>query len=1234
MRRSSRRNAAKNSPKRRTQFMPRLEALERRVVPVLNSAASFPATIAAGAGFDGVVRVFGAAGGSCSGTLLGTARHILTAAHCVDNNVNGGVAPGNHTVQFDMNGRTVQLTVPAANITIHGANDWDNGWDGIINTGSDIAIMRLNEVAPFAAEKRFLYRDTEEVAQGGNMSFLGYGGTNRTNLTVNGDCPGPVGTICSGNFGSTTDPAPYVQPPGAFGTKRQGFNDVDSVLTQPANSTNPFDDYLRFDLDNPGIAAEALSAPGDSGGPLLISGLIAGVSSSATQPSVFGGIANYTRVSSFAGWVDDTVAGTYHLVVDMQNQLVGGDGNADTITVVTGNIPIFGERLFISVNGVAVFDDFLGAIRSIKILGSGDVETIKIDPNGVPIRVPVTIDGRGGSDTLEITPTRGNLDLIQGNVKLDGGTLLGTDWVSLNDSKNPGSNRKYTITAATVELPGGKAKVTYVNAARLWLASGTAPDATVNVQGTSAGMDTDIMGAAIVNVGAVPWWCPICDKTTEGILGNVNIVNLFKTTALTIDNSGGGLPQTIGITANEVTGLTENEIYFGFALLSSLTVKAGLVDDSINIPATRKETPITTVDAGAGNDIVNVGGFFNTLDAIQGRLTVIAGIGLDEIHFNDQGTLNAQTYTVAASQTKRSGIAPISHFGFGDYFLNTGQGWDTINVTSTSASRGTRINSGDGWDTITIMRNLIGTTLTVDAGAGLDTINVGKNNLNGIEGTLDLNGGGGGLDTLKVNDLTGNSGKTYSVLSESLFVATMGILFEDMQEVYVNASPKDDLIKVLSNAATTKLTVNGLGGKDEFNLGFDVVSGIQGTVHVNGGTEDDKLIVNDFAGTTDKRQFFVDGNKLTVDKQGEPTLFTAHVSDIQNLTINGGKGADFFFVYASSAAMPVTLNGGDGLDNFLVGEGAPLGAISGLLKIDGQGGQNYVRVNDAASNGGRDYSWTGNSLSWDGIGTAEFTNLDYVYYIGGTGDDVFHVLGTTPIFLWLTDVGGMDTLIAPDTLNFWVLMPDQFTWSSLNPNLYFSEIDNLVGGANTDIFHFFNAACSVKGTIDGKTGINRLDYSPWTTGAYVNLQTGIASGVIVSVSNIHDVIGGAGNDIFVGNGGNVLTGGAGRDLLIAGPSASTLIGGDGDDILIGGNTGYDQSSLQAINNYWGGTDDYDTRVAKVTAGNGVPALNGSTVSDNAGVNTLTGGDGLDLYFGDSGLDSNDWSEGPQMFVEV
>jgi hypothetical protein len=127
--------------------------------------------------------------------------------------------------------------------------------------------------------------------------------------------------------------------------------------------------------------------------------------------------------------------------------------------------------------------------------------------------------------------------------------------------------------------------------------------------------------------------------------------------------------------------------------------------------------------------------------------------------------------------------------------------------------------------------------------------------------------------------------------------------------------------------------------------------------------------------------------------------------------------------------------------------------------------------------------------------------------------------------------------------------------------------------------------------------------------------------------------GGAGvYNILVGNGGNVLTGGDGRrNVLVAGGTASTLNGGNQDDLLIGGSTAYDTEaglvSWQAIAAYWAGADDYQTRVANLTSGAGVPLLDATTVFGNGGGNFMNGNGELALIFSDgqdtiSGFDPN------------
>jgi large repetitive protein len=113
------------------------------------------------------------------------------------------------------------------------------------------------------------------------------------------------------------------------------------------------------------------------------------------------------------------------------------------------------------------------------------------------------------------------------------------------------------------------------------------------------------------------------------------------------------------------------------------------------------------------------------------------------------------------------------------------------------------------------------------------------------------------------------------------------------------------------------------------------------------------------------------------------------------------------------------------------------------------------------------------------------------------------------------------------------------------------------------------------------------------------------------------------NNILVGGAGNdTLSGGSGRDLLIGGLGADTLQGNGNDDILIGDATDYDANlaALNAIMAEWGRTDEsYATRVNHVNGSvlggvNGSYVLNATTVHDDAAVDQLYGGTGMDWFF--------------------
>jgi hypothetical protein len=68
--------------------------------------------------------------------------------------------------------------------------------------------------------------------------------------------------------------------------------------------------------------------------------------------------------------------------------------------------------------------------------------------------------------------------------------------------------------------------------------------------------------------------------------------------------------------------------------------------------------------------------------------------------------------------------------------------------------------------------------------------------------------------------------------------------------------------------------------------------------------------------------------------------------------------------------------------------------------------------------------------------------------------------------------------------------------------------------------------------------------------------------------------------------------------------------------------------------YWAGADDYDTRVFNLTHGTGVPVLSATTVFGNEGGNTLKGGMGRSLCYGNLALDIYDWDPLAEIFIPV
>ena len=208
----------------------------------------------------------------CSGGLLTTGVHILTAAHCVtDNNGNLDLVINNNAkaIFTDNNGNSVVSQIKG--VTVH------PNYDGDFIKGNDIAIIELMNQVPNSVDRYGYSTNDNQIGQ--SISKVGYG--------------------ISGYLSSGADSKTY-----PFGTKRSGSNTYDAFgdTMYVALGLTPNVDFIpgavrQFDSDdgssrhdafgfffgmpNTGLGNnEVNSASGDSGGPSFdASGDITGITS-------------------------------------------------------------------------------------------------------------------------------------------------------------------------------------------------------------------------------------------------------------------------------------------------------------------------------------------------------------------------------------------------------------------------------------------------------------------------------------------------------------------------------------------------------------------------------------------------------------------------------------------------------------------------------------------------------------------------------------------------------------------------------------------------------------------------------------------------------------------------------------------------------------------------------------------------------------------------------------------
>jgi Ca2+-binding RTX toxin-like protein len=243
---------------------------------------------------------------------------------------------------------------------------------------------------------------------------------------------------------------------------------------------------------------------------------------------------------------------------------------------------------------------------------------------------------------------------------------------------------------------------------------------------------------------------------------------------------------------------------------------------------------------------------------------------------------------------------------------------------------------------------------------------------------------------------------------------------------------------------------------------------------------------------------------------------------VANNTMAGGPGDDIYY-FKNDWGYDVVielLNEGTDTMNFSQVTVPLTFTLGSIVVTDGTNIAIHLENNVEnliAGTGGNTLVGPDNMNIWIITGENEGT-VDGIFFtgmenlVGGSDVDIFIFSPAGEITGTVSGGAGSDSIYAPVTVNTWNIVG---TNEGIIPGMvHFTEMENLFAGSGDDTFYFSDGA-GVTGIIDGDGGYNTLNYSAYTTPVTVNLDTSTATGCGV-FDDIDRIIGGSVKDNLIG----------------------------------------------------------------------------------------------------------------------
>ncbi len=610
---------------------------------------------------------------------------------------------------------------------------------------------------------------------------------------------------------------------------------------------------------------------------------------------------------------------------------------------------------------------------------------------------------------------------------------------------------------------------------------------------------------------------------------------------------------------------------------------------------------VNVLQGGAGNDIYAVGVGDTVIEDIgQGTDTVQAGFAytlgdnLENLTLTGSGAIDATGNELNNTLTGNSGVNVLAGgagndtyvVGVGDTVIEgVGQGTDTVQA-SVSFTLGDNVENltltGSG--AINATGNELDNTLTGNSGANVLAGGAGNDTYVVGVGDTVIEGMNQGTDTVQssVSFMLGDNVENLTLTGSSAIEATGNALD--------NTLTGNSGANVLAGGAGNDTYVVGAGDTviEGTNQGTDTV---QSSVTFTLGDNVENLTL------TGTGAINATGNTLANTLTGNSG---ANVLDggAGNDSMSGGAGNDIYLVDAAGDA--VTENANEGTDtvqssiSYALGDNVENLTLTGADNIDGTGNAvNNIITGNAGANvlqggaGNDTYVVGAGDVVVEGIGEGTDTVQAAISYVLGDNVENLTLTGTDDI-----DATG-------NTLN------NTLTGNAGNNVLDGGAgSDTLRGGAGDDTYVVETGDAVTESADQGNDTV--LASISYTLGSNVENLTLTGSSNINGTGNTLD-------NILIGNAGNnTLSGGTGNDAMSGGSGNDTyVVEAAGDTVTENANEGID--TVQSEISYVLGANVENltlTGSANIDAtGNALD----NTLTGNAGLNVLAGGDGNDTY---------------------